>query len=112
MTKLVTLLTVPLLIGAGSLFAGASGATRAACTITGTNASEKLVGTSGHDVICGKGGRDRIYGKGGGDTLYGGDGADKLDGAAGVDYARYEDRFSRLCQPRSRLRLHRQQPRR
>ena len=41
MTKLVTLLTVPLLIGAGSLFAGASGATRAACTITGTNASEK-----------------------------------------------------------------------
>ena len=56
-----------------------------ACTLTGTNGSDRLTGTRGADVICGLGGADRIVGLAGNDTLIGGAGTDRIRVGAGKD---------------------------
>jgi hypothetical protein len=62
---------------------GASGAP--ACTIKGTDGSDRLRGTGRRDVICGAGGNDTIAGAGGNDVLLGGRGDDTLTGGPGND---------------------------
>jgi peptidoglycan/xylan/chitin deacetylase (PgdA/CDA1 family) len=63
----------------------ASGASKPACTITGTSGRDVLRGTPGDDVICGQHGNDVIYGGGGSDVLRGGRGRDALYGQDGAD---------------------------
>lgn len=69
---------------------GGTGGNASACTVTGTNGSDRLRGTSGNDVICGLGGNDSIRGGAGNDSLVGGAGRDRLnakDGLRGNDVA-------------------------
>jgi Ca2+-binding RTX toxin-like protein len=56
-----------------------------ACSIAGTNGSDRLVGTSGADVICARGGDDRVFGRGGNDVLVLGPGNDTFSAGPGDD---------------------------
>jgi len=56
-----------------------------ACTIVGTDKSDRISGTSGNDVICAGGGDDTVSGLGGDDLIFGGSGNDRLVGGTGND---------------------------
>jgi Ca2+-binding RTX toxin-like protein len=88
--RLITAVSVPVLVAA--LLSGASAAAgdqaRPTClgaraTIVGTAKADVLRGTQRRDVVVGLGGADRILGRGGDDLLCGGAGNDRLDGGPG-----------------------------